>query len=115
MREYVAEYQGKVTSLNDTNGQSWRKRADATNKFHGIFKILMLEAKFKPLKKFRLDVRYNSRHDCDNIVFVAKVFVDTMKGDYIKNDTKEFYRGISITPDEKLKYNTFIFKISELK
>ena len=115
MKEYIVEYQGKVTSLNDTNGQSWRKRANAVTKFHGIFTILMIEAKFRKIDKFRLDVRYNSRHDCDNIIFVCKVFVDTMKGVYIKDDTKKYYRGVSITPDESLKTNTFIFKITELK
>ena len=115
MREYEIVYQGAVTSLNDTNGQGWHKRHAATKKFEKIFTILMLEAKFKKIDKFRLDVRYNSAHDCDNIVFISKVMVDSMKGKYIKDDTKKYYRGISITPDESLKYKTFVFKITELK
>jgi hypothetical protein len=113
---YEIVYEGKITSLNDTSGQGWYTRNKAVNKFKDIFTILMLEAKFKKIDRFRLDVRYNSRHDCDNVVFICKTLVDTMrKQKYIKDDTKKYYRGISITPDESLKYQTFVFKITEEK
>ena len=92
MKVYEIVHKGKITSLNDTSGQGWYIRNKAVKKFKEIFTILMLEAKFKKINKFRLDVRYNSRHDCDNLAFICKTMVDTMKGKYIKDDTKKYYR-----------------------
>ena len=115
MTEYIIKYEGKALSLNDFYaGGHWKKRADGKKKYDNIFKVLLLEARVKWMHEFRLDVVYNSKHDCDNVVGMSKIFVDSMKGIYIKEDSKRYFKGLSITPDTSLKNNTFIFKLTQL-
>lgn len=116
MKKYEIVYKGKIISLNDFySGSHWSKRSKAKVHYRDIFSILFIEAKLKWIDKFRLDVRYNSRHDVDNTIGICKIFVDTMKGKYIKEDNKKHYKGLSIIYDETLKSNTFIFTITQLK
>jgi len=116
MREFKVVYTGKAISLNDFYSQGhWSSRNATKNKFKKIFSILMLEAKFKKVDRFKLDVLFNSRHDTDNIVGMTKIFVDTMKGKYIKEDNRNHYKALSIAYDDSLKHNTFIFKVTEIE
>lgn len=116
MKEYTIVYEGKMISLNDFYAQnSWQKGAESKKKFKNIFSILLLQARVKWMKEFKLDVRYRSRHDVDNVIGGTKIFVDCMKGIYVKDDNREHYKALSLTYDETLKHNTFIFKITQLK
>lgn len=105
-------YVGKGVSLNDyyTSGH-WSKRANLKNKYKKIFTELLEKSEMEKVDKFSILVRYNSRHDVDNVTGLEKLFVDTLKGTYIKEDDKKFYRGYMVFPDEQLKTNTFEFYI----
>ena len=112
---YTFMYTGPVVSQNKTfAGMHWAKRKALTDKWHGIFGKLLVSAGVQPMARFKLHLRYNSRHDADNLVLTCKWLVDSMKGKYVEDDTKKYYRGIAIEPDESLSHNTFVFTITEL-
>ena len=116
LRVYEIVYSGAAISLNDFYSQNnYKSGLGKKKKFKNIFKILMLEKGLKWMNEFKLDIRYRSRNDVDNVVGTAKIFVDVMKGAYIKDDNRNHYKSMSITYDETLKHNTFIFKITQLK
>lgn len=109
---YTIVYEGPIVSNNAFYaGMHWTKRNDLKNNYNIIFSNLLTKAKVKPFKQFRLNVRFNSKHDCDNVVATLKIFVDTLKGKYVENDTKEFFTGFSVEHDDTLKKNTMVFQI----
>lgn len=111
---YSFTYIGVMVSANATfAGMHWTKRKALTEKWHGIFAKLLTEAGTRPMARFKLLLRYNSRHDCDNLVLPCKWLADTIKGRYVPDDSKKYYRGVTIEPDETLKHNTFTFTITE--
>jgi hypothetical protein len=114
-RSYTVKYTGQGLSLNSWySGKHWSQRQKAKNFFKEKFLILFMEAKVKFLPQFKLHLKYNSRFDLDNVVAMAKIAVDTMKGIYIKNDDKKFYKGLTIEPDETLPKDTYVFIITEV-
>ena len=77
---YTITYKGKGVSLNAFYSQGhWHKRNAIKNEYGAIFRSLLQEAKVPKLDKFNMVIRYNSRHDLDNIVGMSKILVDTMK------------------------------------
>ena len=109
-------YTGKGVSLNQFYSQGhWSKRSRIKNQYKEIFEELLKGGKIKWMDQFSLLILYNSRHDCDNIVGLSKIFIDTLKGSYIQEDSKKFYRGISIFVDESLQLNTFEFYLIQVK
>jgi hypothetical protein len=115
MRSYTVTYTGQGISLNMFYaGGHWSERSKVKTKFKNIFTILFLQAKIKPLEQFTISLVYNSRLDPDNVVAMAKVYCDSLKGRYIKDDTKKYYKGLSISPDETLPHNTYVFTITEV-
>ena len=118
----VAEivYVGKGVSFNTIYSQgTWYTRSSIKKKFRKIFTTLLLENKdIRFIDKYVIDVRYNSRHDPDNIVAMEKMFIDTLRGGdgqkaYIKDDSKKYCKGVILRPDETLKTNTFVFTLYE--
>lgn len=107
---YKITYQGKGVSLNEFYTQGhWTRRTKVKDKYKTIFTELIENSKLEWMDQFSLLLFYNSRHDPDNVIGMEKVFVDTLKGDYIQDDNKKFYRGIYILPDDTLPANTFEF------
>lgn len=115
VKSYSVTYFGQAPSLNDWySGKHWGTRLQVKNKYSAIFLDMMLRAGLPKMNQFNIHILYNSRHDVDNVVGVSKIFVDCMKGKYIKDDTKKYFRGLQIEPDESLKLNTFIITINIL-
>jgi hypothetical protein len=103
-------YQGKGFSLNDLYSQGhWKKRSSLKNNYSFIFKALMKEARLEFMDSFYLMVVYNSRLDVDNVSGMAKVFVDSLKNNYIVEDTKKYYKGLMIFPDSTLDKDSVYF------
>ena len=107
---YKFVYTGKGVSLNEFYSQGhWSRRSKIKNKYKAIFEKMLEGGKIEWMDQFSLLILYNSRHDPDNVTGMEKVFMDTLKGDYITDDNKKFYRGFAIFPDESLPTNTFEF------
>lgn len=107
------EYNGKWPSVNTLRNNRWDSNQGLKNKLRRTFSLLVLEQKPKKMAKFRVDVRYNSRLDPDNVSL--KYFVDSLKDiGIIIDDNKKFFKGLSVEPDESLKYMTYIVKVTEV-
>lgn len=113
-RSYTITYSGPCLSLNKVKSQFWRQTEKQKNQIKAVFEVLVLQARMSYMKRFRVDMLYNSRHDPDGVVFQKKILVDVIrrKG-YITDDSRRYYKGFSVTPDETLPPNTFKFIISE--
>lgn len=109
-------YSGKTVSLNNFYAQKhWTFRKRMRDDFETKFREIIKESGLKPMKKFKIDMVYNSRHDPDNTIIMLKMFVDTMRHlGIIEDDTKKYFKGFSITPDGRLRKDTIIFKVNEL-
>lgn len=120
-------YTGPGVSLNKFYSQGhWSTRSNIKKKYRKIFdKLTSTNSKMRWMDRFSLIIFYNSRHDLDNVVGMEKVFVDSIKREYdketgevlrpgfIHDDSKKYYRGLSIFPDENLPNNTFEFILIE--
>jgi len=116
MKKYTVVYEGKMISLNDFYaGGHWSRRHKAKLKYRAIFDILLLQAGVKWMDEYRVDLDYNSRHDCDNAVAALKFLNDSLKKKFVKEDDPRYFKGLSINIDKTLKYNTFNFTITQLK
>jgi hypothetical protein len=115
MRQYEIVYTGQCLSLNNVKSQHWRKTEKQKNEIKARFEVLVLLAKMSFMKRFYITMTYNSRHDPDGVVFQKKILVDVIrrKG-YVIDDSRKYYRGFSVAPDETLPPNTFKFLISEV-
>jgi hypothetical protein len=111
-KHYKLSYSGDIVSFNQLYaGGHWSKRSAIKTRFHGIFKILLLEAKVKPLTQMSLFIFFKTRHDPDNIVLTGKFLLDTMKGTYIPDDSTKFYKSIHVIHDESLTKGELQFHI----
>lgn len=105
-------YNGKGVSLNDYySAGHWSKRSNLKNKYKKIFNDLFDTAELEHMNKYSIIIRYNSRHDVDNVTGLEKIFVDTLRETWVREDNKKYYRGYMVFPDEKLPKNTFEFYI----
>lgn len=107
-KHYKVVYDGDITSANVVwSGGHWSQRSATKQKFEKIFTILLLEARItKPLTEFSLVVFYNTKHDCDNLSTIQKIFVDAMKGTYVADDTSKFYKSTHTIFDSVLPKGT---------
>lgn len=114
MKQYEIVYTGACLSLNNVKSQHWRKTEKQKNDIKARVKVLLVLAKVSFMKRYRIAMLYNSRHDLINVAFMIKIIEDCCKTKgYIIDDTKKFCRGILIEPDETLPTNTFKFIITE--
>jgi hypothetical protein len=111
---YTISYHGQGVSLNQFySGGHWSIRNKLKSKYHEIFAKLLDTSKVKKVNQCSLLMFFNSRHDVDNVVGLEKLFMDTIKGGYLKEDDKRFYKGLMIFHDDQLPLNTFEFIILE--
>jgi len=111
-------YEGEGLSLNKFYSQGhWRTRQNAKTKYKDIFDIIIKPAIDKKIyfETFYLLVFYNSRHDCDNVIGMEKIFTDCLKGRIVPGDGKVNYKGLMIFYDVSLPKNTFDFVLIEAK
>jgi hypothetical protein len=112
---YEITYTGKGISLNDVRAGNWQNSHSHIKRLKNVFSWLIIEAHMKFLPKYKVSLTYNARYDCDNTIYIAKCLVDSLKMQgKIKDDTKKYYRGFTVTPDETLPPNTYKFLISEV-
>ena len=76
---YKIKYTGKLISNNQFySGLHWAVRNKIKNEYREVFSDLLLTNRVSAFEKFDLTMRYNSRHDCDNLIATVKLFVDTL-------------------------------------
>ena len=120
-------YQGPGVSLNKFYSQGhWGTRSAIKKKYRKIFDTLFAqEEKLIWMDEYALVIMYNSRHDLDNVVGMEKVFVDALKQEtnkdgvvtrygYVKDDSRKYYKAMTILPDPTLPTNTFQFHLIDL-
>ena len=109
----VVIYEGKAISLNDFyQSKHWSHRQKLKKKFNAIFRNLFKEFRIGRYEKFEITIYYNSRLNPDNVIGLEKVFTDTLnKYNHIEDDTKKYYKGVSIYPCEQFKTNTYVIFI----
>lgn len=114
MKSISITYSGQGISLNDWYGGNggWYKRKNLKDKYSLIFSKLLSEKDIPEIHQFTMGLTFNSRHDTDNTVAMLKMFVDTLKGKYIKEDSKEYYKGLTIDYDSTLPKQTYVFTIN---
>lgn len=50
---------------------------------------------------FKIDLIHNTRYDCDNVIITVKFISDYLKDNgYVTDDTKKYFKGLSIRPVE---------------
>lgn len=109
---YSILYKGPLVSSNKFYaGVHWTQRAKLKDDYALVFNDLLKKAKVKKFTEFSLTMRFNSRHDVDNVVATAKIFIDTLKGKYVEDDTKAFFKKLSVLYDSTLEKNSAIFEI----
>lgn len=76
------------------------------------FTTLFRKLKVKKVKAFELELRYNTRHDCDNLAPFTKFFVDAfVRLKLVEDDNRNFYKSLKLIPDTTLPKKTLQFKI----
>ena len=112
MYSFEIQYEGKWPSTNDLRNKHWRSNQGLKESWRKKLGILIREKTSKKLDRFKIEVLYNSRLDPDNVTL--KFFCDSLKDcGVIVDDNKKYFRGFSIDPDESLKHNTYIIKVTE--
>lgn len=111
----IFEYTGAIVSNNDAKKMHWRtlKKKIDSQKIE-FMSIIRNKRKFV-FDKFKVLLRYNTRHDPDNLVFTMKTFIDQLKiNGRILEDSPKHCRGIAVEPDEQLKKGTLIFEVIQV-
>jgi hypothetical protein len=113
----VFKYTGEGVSLNKFYSQGhWRTRQQVKDKYRLLFDgIIKAQSGGELLTNFYLLIFYNSRHDCDNVIGMEKIFMDCLKDRIIKGDGRVNYKGVMIFYDVTLPKNTFEFVLIEGK
>ena len=61
---------------------------------------------------YEIHIRYNSRHDVDNVVLVSKFLSDTLVAmGIVQDDGNKYYKRLNIKIDKDLPKDTFIVKL----
>lgn len=109
-------YKGKGVSINQFYSQGhWTTRNNIKKEYKPIFEKMIEEKEVPKMNEFALLIRYNSRHDPDNVTGMEKIFVDSLKSmNVIEDDSKKFYKFYGVYPDLTLEPNTFIFNIFKI-
>jgi hypothetical protein len=110
------KYQGESLSLNKFYSQGhWSERNKIKKEFAEKFNLLLTKAKGSFFEKYYIVIFFNNRLDVDNIVGMEKVFTDCMKGVYVHNDSKQYFKGLMIFYDPFLPKQTTEFIVIEAK
>lgn len=113
---WSVSYEGQFVSLNKWySGSHWSSRNGLKKKYSKIFNNDIDKLDIQWMDEFAIIIEYNSRHDPDNVVGMAKIFVDCLKGRFFKDDTKKYYKTIAICPDLELDNNNITFNIIKIK
>jgi hypothetical protein len=105
---YTLTYKGKGFSLNDAYKIHWTQAKKKKDTIKMNFNLLLDNLSIPQLDTFKIEMKYWSRLDCDNTIPLLKCFVDVMRyRGIITDDTKTYYKGVSIEADSNLPSDTY--------
>ncbi len=104
---YSFTYSGPWLSTNVYYNYHYQVRSKVKNQWKQYFRTQLAALDIPHLSAFTVELRYNSRLDLDNNATMMKIFVDTLKEQHVEDDTKKYYKGLTITPDSDLGKNTY--------
>ena len=102
----------KPPSLNQYYaGRHWAIRKKQKDDYKKYCKEKLEEYDAFCCDTYELTIRYNARHDVDNVVLVSKFFSDTLVDmDIVKDDGNKYYKKLTIKIDKELPKNIFYVK-----
>lgn len=110
---YTITHTGAWLSWNTLLSQNRWQRSKLLASWVPIYQKMFADAQVQPMTHYRLDIRYWSRADADNLVI--KRLIDTLRSEkLVPNDDKRYFKGFSVTPDATLKHNTYVVTLTDL-
>ena len=101
--ELLFEWEGVDVSLNKFySSPHWTIRSKEKNFWKNFFAKMPIKNN-RQINQYQLTLRYNSRLDADNTILHCKFLIDYLRStNLIIDDTKKYYKGLHIIPDETL-------------
>lgn len=110
MKTKELTYKGEFISLNTIKSTTWHKYKKLKDTMSLKMLIMIKNAYLPKMKRIELEVKYRSRHDCDNLNYNSKIFVDQLvKLGKLPNDNRKYYTKVSFEYDKDLPNNTMKF------
>lgn len=111
----VFEWQGADISLNKFySSPHWTVRSREKNFWKDLFSRIPIKYT-PPINEFQITLKYNSRLDVDNTILHCKFLIDYLRSiDIIIDDTKKYYKGLHIEPDESMGKKHYILTLEIL-
>jgi hypothetical protein len=103
----------KPPSLNAFfNGKHWGGKVKMKKEFTQYCEAEL--EKYDPFfcESYEIHIRYNTRHDVDNVILISKFLSDTLvdKG-MVQDDGNNYYKKLTIAIDKEIPKNTSLVKI----
>ena len=112
----VFEWCDKHVSLNQWySSKHWTHRNKIANEWHDFYKKFLCSP-YPIYNEYRVIMEYNSRLDPSNTIPMIKLLEDALQElNIIKDDTMEYCKGITITPNELMKKKSYKISIVKIK
>ena len=112
---YTFTYSGAGLSSNKWYaGIKWAARIALKKTWAAKLAPLIAAAGFQHMERFTAHLRYRSKMDADNTTAMLKLVLDQIKGVWVPEDSPKYFKGFSVSYDDTLPHDTYIFTIVEL-
>ena len=98
------------------SSKHWSTRKKLADNWHNFFASMMASYDKPEIDTFSVQFNVNSRHDIDNVGVMAKLFVDTLKGQgWILEDSPKFFKKLTLESKKgELPSNTYQIILTKL-
>ena len=103
----------KPPSLNQYYaGKHWAIRKKQKDEYSAYCKTELEKFDSFTCDSYEIHIRYNSRHDVDNVILVSKFLSDTLVSQgIVKDDGNKYYKRLNIINDKELPKDSFLVKV----
>ncbi len=103
----------KPPSLNQYYaGKHWAIRKKQKDEYSAYCKAELEKFDSFTCDSYEIHIRYNSRHDVDNVILVSKFLSDTLVSQgIVKDDGNKYYKRLNIVIDKELPKDSFLVKV----
>jgi Holliday junction resolvase RusA-like endonuclease len=93
-------------------GKHWAIRKKHKDEYSKCCKEELERYDHFTFNSYEISIRYNSRHDVDNIILVSKFLSDTLVAQgMVKDDGNKYYKRLDIKIDKELPKDSFLVKV----